>query len=54
VLIQVIMVAAVILIPSMVMVYKAGAVKLNEQQIEEQFKNIAPPPGADLPPPLKF
>ena len=54
VVIQCIMVALVILIPSMVMVYKSGEVKLNQKQIEEQFKSIAPPIGIDAPPELKF
>ena len=54
VIIQVIMIALVILIPSMVMVYKAGEVKLDQKAIEEQFKQIAPPLGSDEPPPLKF
>ena len=55
VVIQVIMIALVILIPSMVMIYKSGEVLLNQKQIDEQFQNIAPPPaGSDEPPPLKF
>ena len=54
VVIQVIMVAMVILFPSMVMVYKTGEVKLTPQQYEEQLKNIAPPPDMGEPPPLKF
>ena len=48
------MIALVILIPSMVMVYKSGEVKLNQQQIDQQFQQIAPPGGDDNPPPLKF
>ena len=51
--IQVIMVALVILIPSMVMVYKSGEKQLTPQQYEEQLKNIAPPPDLGAPP-LKF
>ena len=54
VIIQIIMIGLVILIPSMVMVYKAGEVKLNQQQIDQQFQQIAPPAGDDNPPPLKF
>jgi TRAP-type mannitol/chloroaromatic compound transport system permease large subunit len=54
VVIQIIMIALVILIPSMVMVYKSGEVKLNQQQIDQQFQQIAPPGGDDNPPPLKF
>lgn len=54
VVIQCIMVAMVIMIPSMVMVYKSGEVRLDQQQIEEQFKSIAPPVGSDAPPELKF
>jgi TRAP-type mannitol/chloroaromatic compound transport system permease large subunit len=53
VVIQVIMVALVILIPSMVMIYKTGEKQLTPQQLEEQLKNIAPP-KLDEPPPLKF
>ena len=37
------MVTLVILIPSMVMVYKTGEKQLTPQQLEEQLKNIAPP-----------
>ena len=54
VIIQIIMIGLVILIPSMVMVYKSGEVKLNQQQIDQQFQQIAPPAGDDNPPPLKF
>ena len=54
VVIQLIMVAMVILLPGMVLVYKSGEVKLDQQQIDQQFKSIAPPSGADDPPPLKF
>ena len=54
VVIQVIMVAMVILFPSMVMVYKTGEVKLTPQQYEEQIRNIAPPADFGAPPPLKF
>ncbi|MDB5572425.1 MAG: C4-dicarboxylate transporter [Hyphomicrobiales bacterium] len=54
VIIQCIMVAMVIAIPQMVMHYKAGAIQLNQQQIDDQFKNIAPPPAMDEPPALKF
>ncbi|MFV0279187.1 MAG: TRAP transporter large permease subunit [Rhodoblastus sp.] len=54
VVIQIIMVILVITIPSMVLIYKSGDVKLNQKQIEQQFQQIAPPPGSDEPPPLKF
>ena len=57
VIIQVIMIALVILIPKMVMVYKAGDIKLDQKQIEEQFKGLAPAQGAgdnDAPPAIKF
>ena len=55
VVLQVIMIALVIAFPGMVMHYKAGGVKLDEKQIEQQYRQIAPPPGAtDDPPPLKF
>ena len=57
VVIQVIMIALVILIPQMVMVYKAGDIKLDQKQIEEQFKGLVPQQGAgdtDAPPAIKF
>jgi TRAP-type mannitol/chloroaromatic compound transport system permease large subunit len=54
VVIQCIMVAMVILIPSMVMVYKSGEVKLDATQVQEQFNSIAIPPANDAPPELKF
>ncbi|MEI2735372.1 MAG: TRAP transporter large permease subunit [Rhodoblastus sp.] len=54
VVIQLIMVALVVAIPAMVMVYKAGDVKLDQKQIDQQFQQIAPAPGSDEPPPLKF
>ncbi|MCB1533770.1 MAG: TRAP transporter large permease subunit [Rhodoblastus sp.] len=55
VIIQVIMVGLVILIPGMVMVYKSGGVHLDQKQMEQQLKEIAPPPSSDdAPPPLKF
>ena len=55
VIIQVIMIAIVILFPAIVMVYKSGDVQLDQKQIDQQFKDIAPPPaGSDEPPPLKF
>src|SRR6478672_10585425 len=54
VVIQCIMVALVILIPSMVMVYKSGEVKLDATQVQEQFNSIAIPPANDAPPELKF
>ncbi len=54
VVIQLIMVTLVVAIPSMVMVYKAGDVKLDQKQIDQQFQQIAPAPGSDEPPPLKF
>ena len=55
VIIQVIMVALVIAFPAMVLVYKAGEVKLDKQQYEQELKNLAPPPSSnDEPPPLKF
>ena len=43
VVIQVLMIALVILFPAMVMVYKSGELKLTPQQMEDQFKQIAPP-----------
>jgi tripartite ATP-independent transporter DctM subunit len=54
VLIQCIMVGLVILIPSMVMIYKSGEVKLDQKQIDEQFNSITLPPANDAPPELKF
>ena len=54
VIIQIIMVALVILFPAMVLVYKSGEKVLDKQQYEEQLKNLAPPGGNDVPPPLKF
>ena len=54
VVIQLIMVALVVAIPAMVMVYKSGDVKLDQKQIDQQFQQIAPQPGGDEPPPLKF
>ncbi len=56
VVLQVIMIGLVIAFPSMVMHYKAGAVKLDEKQIERQFEQIAPPSSStsDEPPQLKF
>ena len=57
VIIQVIMIALVILIPQMVMVYKAGDIKLDQKQIEEQFKGLVPQQGGgdtDAPPAIKF
>ena len=57
VVIQVIMIALVILIPQMVMVYKAGDIKLDQKQIEEQFKGLVPQQGGgdtDAPPAIKF
>ncbi len=54
VVIQVIMVGLVILIPSMVMVYKTGEVKLNQEQVDQQFNNLTLPPANDEPPPIKF
>ncbi|MGE3642812.1 MAG: TRAP transporter large permease subunit [Beijerinckiaceae bacterium] len=54
VVIQMIMVALVIVFPSMVMIYKSGEVKLDKQQVEERLKNIAPPVSIGEPPPLKF
>ena len=55
VIIQVIMIAIVIVFPAIVMVYKSGDVQLDQKQIDQQFKDIAPPPaGSDEPPPLKF
>ena len=53
VVLQVIMIALVIFVPSMVMHYKSGDVKLDDKQIEQQFKQLAPP-SEDGPPPLKF
>ncbi len=54
VIIQLIMVALVVAFPSMVMVYKSGNVQLDQKQIDQQFQQIAPQPGGDEPPPLKF
>ena len=54
VVIQVVMVAAVILLPAMVMVYKSGEIKLNQEQIDQQFNNLQPSTGVEAPPPLKF
>jgi hypothetical protein len=54
VVIQCIMVALVIMIPSMVMVYKTGEIKLDASQVEEQFKGIGLPPVNDAAPELKF
>jgi tripartite ATP-independent transporter DctM subunit len=54
VVIQCIMVALVIMIPSMVMVYKTGEIKLDASQVEEQFKGIGLPPANDAAPELKF
>ena len=54
VVIQVIMIALVIIFPAMVMVYKSGEVKLNQQQIDQQFKSIAPGGGDDGPAPFKM
>ena len=55
VIIQVIMIGIVILFPAIVMVYKSGETKLDQKQIEQQFKDITPPAaGSDEPPPLKF
>jgi TRAP-type mannitol/chloroaromatic compound transport system permease large subunit len=54
VVIQCIMVALVIMIPSMVMIYKSGEVKLDASQVEEQFKGIGLPPVNDAAPELKF
>ncbi len=52
--IQILMVVLVISFPSMVMIYKSGEVKLDKKQIEQQFKNLAPPSALQAPPPLKF
>jgi hypothetical protein len=52
--IQLIMVALIIMIPQMVMIYKAGEKRLDAQQVEEQFRSIAPPPAMDELPALKF
>jgi TRAP-type mannitol/chloroaromatic compound transport system permease large subunit len=52
--IQLIMVALIIMIPQMVMIYKSGEKRLDQQQIDEQFKSIAPPPGLGDMPALKF
>jgi hypothetical protein len=38
----------------MVMIYKSGEKRLDQQQIDEQFKSIAPPPGLGDMPALKF
>ena len=55
VIIQVIMIGIVIVFPAIVMIYKSGETKLDDKQIEQQFKDIAAPPaGSDEPPPLKF
>ena len=52
--IQLIMVALIIMIPQMVMIYKSGEKRLDQQQIDEQFMSIAPPPGMGDMPALKF
>ncbi len=52
--IQLIMVALIIMLPQMVMVYKTGEKRLDAQQVEEQFRSIAPPPAMDELPPLRF
>ena len=54
VLIQVVMVAMVIIIPAMVMVYKTGEIRLNQEQIDQQFNSLQPSTGVEEPPPLKF
>jgi hypothetical protein len=48
------MVSLIIMLPQMVMVYKSGEKRLDAQQVEEQFRSIAPPPALDDPPPLRF
>jgi tripartite ATP-independent transporter DctM subunit len=55
VIIQLVMVALIILFPQMVTHYKQGAVQMNQQQIDEQLRELAPAPDADTqPPPLNF
>ena len=52
--IQLIMVALVILFPGMVTHYKSGGIQLDQNAVQQQFDNLAPP-TSDLPPPeLKF
>lgn len=53
VLIQILMIAIVILFPALVLVYKSGEVKLDQQQIEQRFKDIAPTVD-DAPAPFKM
>ena len=48
------MVALVIAFPQMVMHYKSGAKQLDSTAVEEQFRNIAPPPDSFQIPDLKF
>ena len=52
--IQLVMVALVIAFPQMVMHYKSGAKQLDSTAVEEQFRNIAPPPDSFQIPDLKF
>ncbi|MFN3892675.1 MAG: TRAP transporter large permease subunit [Beijerinckiaceae bacterium] len=52
--IQLIMVAAVIMFPQMVMHYKSGVKQLDPSAVEEQFRNISPPPDSIQIPEFKF
>jgi TRAP-type mannitol/chloroaromatic compound transport system permease large subunit len=52
--IQLIMVVLVIAFPQMVMHYKSTAKQLDPNAIEEQFRNIAPPPDSLQIPDFKF
>jgi TRAP-type mannitol/chloroaromatic compound transport system permease large subunit len=54
VIIQVVMVALVMALPSMVLSKKAERPKIDAGKALEQLNTIAPPAGADDPPPLKF
>jgi TRAP-type mannitol/chloroaromatic compound transport system permease large subunit len=52
--IQLLMVALVIAFPQMVMHYKSDVKQLDPAAVEEQFRNIAPPPDALQIPEFKF
>ncbi len=54
VLIQLVMVALIVLFPRMVTHYKDSAVQLDQNQIQQQFENLAPSLEAPPPPPLNF
>ena len=52
--IQLVMVALVIAFPQMVMHYKGNVKQLDPSAVEEQFRNIAPPPDSFQMPDFKF